>query len=71
MPAGTAVALSIRSVLPGTLEEALNELEQDGVVRAVLGEHSYEDYMRIKREEWDEYIRHVSPWEMDRYLGVY
>jgi glutamine synthetase len=24
-----------------------------------------------KREEWHDYIRHVSPWEVDRYLSVY
>jgi glutamine synthetase len=24
-----------------------------------------------KREEWRDYIKHVSPWEVDRYLGVY
>jgi len=55
-------------VLPGTLEEALLELEQDEVVRAVLGEHSYEDYVRVKREEWDEYRIRVSQWELERYL---
>jgi glutamine synthetase len=55
-------------VLPGTLEEALLELEQDQVVRGVLGEHPYGDYMRIKREEWDEYRIRVSQWELERYL---
>ena len=54
--------------MPGTLEEALLELEQDEVVRGVLGEHSYEDYMRVKREEWDEYRIRVSQWELERYL---
>jgi len=24
-----------------------------------------------KREEWLDYIKHVSPWEIDRYLGMY
>jgi glutamine synthetase len=55
-------------VLPGTLEEALLELDQNEVIRNVLGEHSYEDYVRIKKEEWDEYRIRVSQWELERYL---
>ena len=56
------------AVLPGTLEEALLELERDDVVRSVLGESAYDDYVRIKREEWDEYRIRVSQWELERYL---
>ncbi len=55
-------------VLPGTLEEALLELERDETVRGVLGEHAYEDYVRIKKEEWDDYRIRVSQWELERYL---
>ncbi len=55
-------------VLPGTLEEALNELAKDEVVRCALGEHVYEVYDRAKRAEWDEYRIHVSRWEVDRYM---
>ena len=55
-------------VLPGTLEEALLELDRDEVIRCVLGEHSYEDYVRIKQGEWDEYRIRVSQWELERYL---
>ena len=36
-----------------------------------LGEHIFNHFLEAKREEWADYIRHVSPWEMDRYLGVY
>lgn len=55
-------------VLPGTLEEALDELEQDDVLKRALGKHVYEHYMRAKRAEWDEYRIHVSEWELQRYL---
>jgi len=57
--------------LPGNLNEALDELEKDDLVRHTLGEHLFEHFLAAKREEWHEYIRHVSPWEVDRYLGVY
>ncbi|MBI5957649.1 MAG: glutamine synthetase [Chloroflexi bacterium] len=55
-------------VLPGTLEEALNEMEKDELVKKTLGEHIYTAYIRAKRAEWDEYRIHVTPWEVERYL---
>jgi glutamine synthetase len=57
--------------LPGNLSEALDELEKDDLVRDTLGEHLFEHFVAAKREEWFDYIKHVSPWEVDRYLGVY
>jgi glutamine synthetase len=57
--------------LPGNLSEALDELEKDSLVRETLGPHLFEHFLAAKREEWQDYIKHVSPWEIDRYLGVY
>src|SRR4029078_13235753 len=57
--------------LPTNLSEALDELEKDDLVRDTLGEHLYEHFVAAKREEWLDYIKHVSPWEIDRYLGMY
>ena len=57
--------------LPGNLNEALDELEKDDLVRETLGDHLFEHFLAAKREEWHDYIRHVSPWEVERYLGVY
>ncbi len=57
--------------LPANLSEALDEFEKDDLVRETLGEHIFQHFLEAKREEWDDYIRHVSPWEIDRYLGVY
>ncbi len=57
--------------LPGNLSEALDELEKDDLVRETLGEHLFEHFLEAKREEWLDYIKHVSPWEIDRYLAAY
>jgi glutamine synthetase len=57
--------------LPGNLSEALDELEKDDLVRETLGEHLFEHFVAAKREEWFDYIRQVSPWEVERYLTVY
>ena len=52
----------------GTLEEALNELACNDVLRRAMGDHIYTAYDRAKRTEWDDYRIHVTEWEIDRYL---
>ena len=54
--------------LPGSLAEALDELEQDEVVRAALGPEAYAAFFRAKQAEWEEYITTVTDWEVGRYL---
>ena len=57
--------------LPGNLSEALDELEKSELMRDTLGAHIFDQFLAAKRAEWDGYIRHVSPWEIERYLGTY
>jgi glutamine synthetase len=57
--------------LPGSLSEALDELEKDDLIRETLGEHLFDHFVTAKREEWLDYAKHVSPWEVERYLGLY
>ncbi|HEY65566.1 MAG TPA: type I glutamate--ammonia ligase [Caldilineae bacterium] len=57
--------------LPGSLGEALVELEKDEVIQAALGHHIFERYLEAKRIEWDEYRSSVSEWELERYLPTY
>jgi glutamine synthetase len=57
--------------LPGNLSEALDELQRSDLMRDALGDHIFDHFLTAKREEWDDYIRHVSPWEIDRYLSAY
>ena len=56
--------------LPGSLVEALGELERDEVLRETLGEHLYEAFMRAKMTEWDQYSIQVTPWEIEQYLPL-
>jgi len=57
--------------LPGSLGEALDELEADDVIRAALGDHVFHHYLDAKRTEWDEYRVQVSDWEVERYLDQF
>jgi glutamine synthetase len=67
MDAATIAAKGIRE-LPGTLGEAIDELEKDSVITDALGDHVMSHYVEAKRAEWDEYRTQVSDWEVERYL---
>jgi len=54
--------------LPGSLAEALGELEKDEVVKGALGAVTYEAFTRAKWAEWDEFRMRVSDYEIERYL---
>jgi len=54
--------------LPGSLDEALNELDKDEVIKAALGDTLYEAFTRAKWAEWDDYRLRVSDYEIERYL---
>jgi glutamine synthetase len=56
--------------LPGSLAEALRELESDVVLQDALGEELYEAFRRAKWAEVEEYRMKVSDWEVERYLEL-
>jgi glutamine synthetase len=56
-------------VLPQSLKEALDELEQDEVIQMALGP-IYPEFLNLKRTEWNDYHRQVSAWEVERYLTM-
>jgi glutamine synthetase len=56
--------------LPGSLGEALKELEADAVIREALGGDIYETFNRAKWEEIMEYQMKVTDWEVERYLEL-
>lgn len=56
--------------LPGSLGEAIREVENSELVRKTLGEHVYKNWLKVKKAEWDEYRVQVHKWEMDQYFHV-
>lgn len=59
------------SELPGTLYEAIIEMEKDSFVKKALGEEFAQKYIDAKKLEWNEYKEQVTAWEMERYLYKY
>ena len=54
--------------LPETLGEAIELTAESELVLRTLGEHMFNRYVEIKRQEWDDYRVQVTQWELDRYL---
>ncbi|WAA10807.1 type I glutamate--ammonia ligase [Fervidibacillus albus] len=57
--------------LPGTLAEALQNMQEDEVIVSALGEHIVEHFVEAKEIEWDMFRSQVHPWEREQYLKMY
>jgi len=57
--------------LPRSLQEALDALVADTALVSALGPAFVEQFLLVKRAEWDAFHLHVSTWEMERYAAFY
>ena len=53
--------------LPLNLLDALRALESSTVLNEALGSF-VPSYLKLKRQEWDDYCRHLTQWERDTTL---
>ena len=58
-------------ILPQNLNLALDALEADQVICDALGDGLSSEFLALKRAEWIEYMRHVSDWEIKRYVEFF
>ncbi|MCJ7818311.1 MAG: glutamine synthetase, partial [Syntrophales bacterium] len=56
--------------LPGSLHEAIVEVEKSALVKEALGDHIFNKFLENKKIEWDAYRMHVSNYEIERYLPI-
>jgi glutamine synthetase len=54
----------------GVLDQAINVMQDSELVAETLGEHVFDFFLRNKREEWQEYRRQVTEYELSRYLPM-
>jgi len=57
--------------LPGSLMEAIEEMQADKVIADALGEHILSMYVEAKKTEWAAYCGQVSKWEIDEYISKF
>jgi glutamine synthetase len=58
----------IGEALPASLEDALDALEQDTLLREGLGEEIVQTFLALKRFELERFRSWVSDWEIEEYL---
>jgi glutamine synthetase len=56
--------------LPGSLYEAIEQVENSKLIRDTLGEHVFEKLIENKKIEWDRFRTHVSQYEVETYLPI-
>lgn len=57
--------------LPQSLHEAIEELDKSTLFKEQFGEGFINEFIDIKRMEWIDYQRHVSDWEINRYVEFF
>jgi len=62
------VAYDLPHALPRDLWSALDALEDDEAIRKVLGVEFCQVYKSIKKQEVDEFLQVISPWEREHLL---
>ncbi|MFD1684289.1 glutamine synthetase family protein [Halobellus litoreus] len=57
--------------LPRTLWSALDHLEADDVLAEMLGPSLVESFVKLKRDEFNRSMDHISSWEREEYLDEF
>ncbi|MDX2084907.1 MAG: type I glutamate--ammonia ligase [Candidatus Melainabacteria bacterium] len=57
--------------LPGSLYEALEEFKMSKIAKDALGEHIFNEFVKAKTHEWNEFRTFVSSWETERYMSKF
>ena len=55
--------------LPEDLKDAIAGLKEDDFICDLLGQEFVKHYCRYKGQEWKDYMKQVSTWEVERYLN--
>jgi glutamine synthetase len=56
--------------LPGSLFEAILEMEKSELMRETLGDHIFNKVLANKKIEWDRFRTHVTDYERNQYLPI-
>ncbi len=56
--------------LPDDLYEAIQITEKSSLIRKALGDKVFEYFIRNKKDEWNEYKKQVTKYELNKYLPI-
>ncbi len=58
------------SHLPESLGHAIGLMVDSEIVKKTLGDHVFNNFLHVKRTQWEEYRTQVTPWELKKYLPI-
>lgn len=56
--------------LPASLGEAIELAEKSEFLKEVLGDHSFNRFLAVKKQEWDDFRIQVTEYEIKKYLPI-
>lgn len=56
--------------LPANLDEAVDLLDKDEIIKNALGSHIYDEFVAAKEKEIDKFRTYVTPLEVEMYLNM-
>lgn len=56
---------------PRDLHDALEHMSDSELVREVMGDQAFEQYLAVKSQEADSFAAEVHPWEIEAYMAKY
>ncbi len=57
--------------MPGSLGQAIIAMKENTLMKKILGEFMYNEFIKVKEEEWENFRSHVTDWEIEKYLDIY
>jgi len=56
--------------LPESLGHAIGLMEDSMLLKETLGDHVFNNFLHVKRSQWESYRKQVTPWELEKYLPI-
>ncbi len=57
--------------MPGSLGQAISAFKESDLMKEILGEYLFNEYIKVKENEWSDFRSYVTDWEVKRYLNNY
>ncbi len=57
--------------MPGSLGQALDAFRESTLMKKILGDFMYDEFLKAKEKEWEDFRSHVTDWEIKKYLDLY